>query len=311
MPAGFRLRSQYVLFTWAQLDSDHATVFAAIDAVVPISRAVIARELHQDGNPHFHAYVEFSHRPDRIITTQFDIDGVHPNIAPKSSKAARKAAEEYCRKGDDWIDYGYDDETDDDDDADEYTGSIVEAAKRHETWSDFLDWGFKRKVPFAYLQSAWGARVTVPPPTIDEGDEVPGTIVSDVLLFMQFDVGSERALVLEGPTGCGKTTWAKRYMPRPALLVSHIDDLKHLRPDYHRSIIFDDMGFNGDEDGKGKWPVTSQIHLVDFHNQRSIHTRYVVSVIPAGIFKCFTCNVGRYPFSYDAAVQRRVYHVLC
>lgn len=306
----FRLRSQCVLFTWAQLESDHVSVFSTVDAVLPVGRAVVARELHADGQPHFHAYVEFSHRPDRIITTQFDIGGKHPNVKPKSSKAAQKAAEQYCRKGNDWIEYGFDD-TDNQSDDEEQPVSLTEKAKTIECWDDAVDWGFAHKVPFPYIQAAWACRMSVSPPTLAEGDEVLGTIRSDVLRFMQYDPHCTRTLVLEGPTGCGKTTWAKRNMPRPSLFVSHMDDLKHLRPEYHRSLIFDDMTVNGDEEGKGKWPIASQIHLVDFENQRSIHTRYIVSVIPAGIHKCFTCNVGRYPFAHDAAIQRRVYHVLC
>ena len=62
--------------------------------------------------------------------------------------------------------------------------------------------------------------------------------------------------------------WARIWMPKPALFVTHIDQLKHLRADYHKSIIFDDMHFNGDENGKGAWPRTSQIAIVDRENGR-------------------------------------------
>lgn len=306
---GYRLRSKAILLTWSQLDAEHIDVFTALDSYMPISRTVIARELHADGQPHIHAYVEFTYRPDRVVTTQLDIGGRHPNIEPKSSKAAQTAAAEYCRKDTNWIQYGFDD-------AEETTeetipASICDTANEYDSWTDFLDWGLRARIPYAYVQAAWAAKNNTPPPTLAEGDEVLGTIRSNILRFMQFDASSTRALVLEGSTGVGKTVWAKRNMPRPSIFVSHIDDLKHLRVGYHRSIIFDDMSFNGDLDGKGKWPIPSQIHLVDFENQRSIHTRYLVSVIPAGIFKCFTCNVGRFPLAYDAAIQRRIYHILC
>lgn len=307
----FRLRSKHVLFTWAQLESDHATVFTTIDQYLPIAKCVIARELHQDGNPHFHAYVQFEYTPDRLLTTQLDIAGTHPNCKPKGSKAAQKTAAEYCRKGNDWIDFGFDEEEEEPTGDDSKPHSICEQIKQYEYWNDAIDYGCRNGIPFSYVQAAFNSRLSVPPPSFNPGDEITGTIHSNTLRFMQYDPSSSRALILEGPSGCGKTTWAKRNMPRPCLFVSHIDDLKYLRPDYHASIIFDDMSFTGDESGKGAWPLTSQIHLVDFENQRSIHCRYSNAVIPAGIHKCFTCNPGRYPFSYDAAIQRRVYHVLC
>lgn len=306
----FRLRCKFVLLTWSQCDTDHVSVFNTIDRYLAVTKCVIARESHQDGNPHFHAYVEFEHTPDRILSNQLDINGTHPNCKPKGCKGARKAAEEYCRKGNDWINFGYDEEQEDDSD-DSRPHSICEQIAKFDLWTDAIDWGFRNNVSFHYIQAAYNSRLSLPPPTYDTGDEILGTIRSDTLRFMQYDASASRALILEGPTGCGKTTWAKRNMPRPSLFVSHIDDLKHLRPGYHVSIIFDDMSFTGDEGGRGAWPITSQIHLVDFENQRSIHCRYINTVIPAGIHKCFTCNVGRYPLAHDAAIQRRVYHVLC
>lgn len=106
-----------------------------------------------------------------------------------------------------------------------------------------------------------------------------------------------QCLILRGDTGCGKTTWAKRNMPVPILFVSHIDTLKKFRVGYHKSIIFDDVDVK-------HYPRTSQIHLCDFENARDIHCRHVTAHIPAGIFKCFTCN--EWPISEDPAILRRV-----
>lgn len=106
-----------------------------------------------------------------------------------------------------------------------------------------------------------------------------------------------QCLVLRGPTGCGKTTWAKRNMPIPILFVSHIDTLKKFRTGFHKSIIFDDIDVK-------HYPRTGQIHLVDFENPRDIHCRHSTAHIPAGIYKCFTCN--EWPLIEDEAINRRI-----
>jgi hypothetical protein len=60
-----------------------------------VSRAVVGRELHADGQQHFHALIlvtqTFRSRDERCL----DIDGQHPNI--QSARSAKKA-EAYCRK---------------------------------------------------------------------------------------------------------------------------------------------------------------------------------------------------------------------
>lgn len=119
------------------------------------------------------------------------------------------------------------------------------------------------------------------------------------LRYLQIDGSSRKCLVLQGPTGIGKTTWAKKNAPKPAIMVSQMDDLRHMDNDI-KCIIFDDMDFK-------HTPRTSQIHLVDFDNERSLYTRYSNARIPAGTFKIFTCN--EFPFVEDPAIRRRIHVV--
>jgi len=107
----------------------------------------------------------------------------------------------------------------------------------------------------------------------------------------------ERALILIGEAGCGKTTWAKANIPKPCLFVTHIDELKLYRPKYHVSILFDDVSFK-------HYPIQAQIHLVDFHDSRSIHIRYGTAHIPAKTIKVFTSNEDPVDLS-NAAIKRR------
>jgi len=143
-------------------------------------------------------------------------------------------------------------------------------------------------------------------PSTLKDDEYEGVMV-DFFLYLRFDRTCRQSLVIQGASGIGKTTWAKRNIPKPALMCSDIDDLKHFRRGYHIAILFDDMCFKGNIDGKGAWPRTSQIHLVDMENDRSIRCRHRNAMIPAGIFRVFTCN--EYPFTEDSAIERRVQYI--
>lgn len=100
---------------------------------------------------------------------------------------------------------------------------------------------------------------------------------------------------LVGPTGIGKTQYAKAHFNNP-LIVRHIDDLRNFTD--HDGIIFDDMDFV-------HWPVTSQIHLTDIEENSSINIKYGTASIPKGTKRIFTSNT--YPFAFHPAIDRRVY----
>lgn len=110
----------------------------------------------------------------------------------------------------------------------------------------------------------------------------------------------EKATIIWGDSGIGKTCFAKALLPG-ALLVSHQDDLLHFKKEKHNGIIFDDMEF-------GHHPRTSQIHYVDTDDDRSLHCRYQCAFIPAGTPKIFTSNTkdGKIFDLDDPAIRRRV-----
>lgn len=109
-----------------------------------------------------------------------------------------------------------------------------------------------------------------------------------------------RTMILWGSSGIGKTSFAKILVSN-ALLVSHTDDLRLFSQESHGGIIFDDMDFK-------HLPRTSQIHLVDQDDDRSIHCRYDTAFIPKGTLKVFTTNEpdGRVFDLDDPAIRRRV-----
>lgn len=106
------------------------------------------------------------------------------------------------------------------------------------------------------------------------------------------------SVVVWGESGCGKTTLAMTLLPN-ALIVTHMDDLMRYN-DKFDGIIFDDMSFL-------HTPREAQIHIVDNAIPRSIHCRYNVARIPAGVKKIFTTNnYNGGIFLDDVAIQRRI-----
>lgn len=97
-----------------------------------------------------------------------------------------------------------------------------------------------------------------------------------------------KAQIFFGRPDTGKTSYALALFKRP-LLVSHIDQLKQL-DSKHDGIVFDDMCFKGNTDGRGAWPVGSAIHLVDTAFQREINVKHTTAYIPQGMRRVFCTN---------------------
>jgi len=169
----------------------------------------------------------------------------------------------------------------------------ITAVKINEIPDDELfDYCIQNKIGYGYYCDEKRRRNLVNT-DINEDYEVKGTM--DLKLHAT-QLPSNTTVVV-GKSGTGKTTWAKTRCPKPALFVSHLDDLKSFRPNIHKAIIFDDMDFK-------HFPTTAQIHIVDQSDPRSIHVRYATVKLPANLCKIFTCN--EFPFVEHEAIRRRI-----
>lgn len=124
--------------------------------------------------------------------------------------------------------------------------------------------------------------------------------------FTREKIPTNKAILLWGGSGLGKTHFACSHFQRP-LVVSHIDKLKQLSPD-NDGIIFDDMSFK-------HWPPESVIHLLDMEFPREINVRYGTVNIPAELPKIFTHNTNNPLYSDEIdqdqqdALERRLNRV--
>ena len=246
---------------------------------------IIAKEKHEDGNTHIHAYIEFTKKLQIYKENHFDIQERHPNI-----QAARniQATINYVKKEKNFKEYGFEDNKTEE-------LNLFELAKSSKS-EDFYETCRKRKIPFAYADHAWKKNAST---LTLNSSEPPGKICKQLDKIKLEDIDQpHKSLIIVGDSGIGKTTWAKREAPKPALFVTHMDSLKLFDTNEHKSIIFDDMSFI-------HLPREAQIHLLDRDDVRSIHVRYGTATIPAGTVKIFTTNNPEI-FLNDPAIIRRI-----
>jgi len=92
----FRLTSRNLLLTYSQCNRSKEDLHAYLLTLDLAEHVLVARETHQDGNFHLHAYFGFTRKPDIKNPRYFDWDGFHPNIASRPKRIAIT----YCTKHD-------------------------------------------------------------------------------------------------------------------------------------------------------------------------------------------------------------------
>lgn len=84
MEKSFRLQAKYMLLTWPQCETSKEHVLEGIKSTFKdLKGCVVAREEHEDGSPHIHAYVELYKNCDIKRMAVLDgIAGKHGNYKP-------------------------------------------------------------------------------------------------------------------------------------------------------------------------------------------------------------------------------------
>lgn len=296
---GFRFSNKRVLLTYSTVSESitKEAIFYTIDERYPVEEYCVGEERHQDGQRHIHAVFSFKKKVDSKDVTLFDVnDGnetFHPNIAPiKKGKAHFERATEYTKKEDPeplcnimqamtW-------------------GDLIEGSTSKEEFLELVRVNYPRDFALNLQRLEYMAEkrwVTPSMNTINDSMQVTWITLPNALLT--FEPLINKSVVVIGPAGCGKTSWAKFIAPKPCLFVRHLDSLSQLLP-IHQSIIFDDLAF-------GHLPVATQKYLVDMENLAEIHIRYKVAKIPAGVLRIITANTD--PFTAEGehrvAIDRR------
>lgn len=305
-PGKFQLNAKNLSLTYPRCPVDPADALAQLRTIFAGNAQYICvcSESHQDGGLHLHAAINlasaFRTRNPRFADLRGGNNGeslFHANAQPSRRFGAWLG---YVKKDGNYIEWGtLPSNNKSNNDINEE--QLCEAATTMEL-PEFL--AFCSVHRLNYAKAIWEAFHTDDSITIKEGDIFHGTIDQRFLsLIENAELKPNLTLLIVGKSGIGKTTWAKQTIPKPCLFVTHLDDLKKFKINYHVSILFDDVSFC-------HLPETSQIHLLDYENPRSIHIRHTIARVPAGITKIITCNTV--PVSYaNPAIQRRSQLVFC
>jgi len=255
---------------------------------ISVEYMVMGREQHQLGQWHFHIGIQFDKSWRTKDSRTFDVEGIHPSIEPAKNFTRWIT---YCKKDGVFVEFGTCKSTQK---ALRITPEELLILAKTMNKQEFLSYCSVHK--YSYAKEIWDNEHKTDHCTLNTESPVEG-IINTSLNKLNEIWDTTKTLLLVGDSGIGKTTWCKINMPKPCLMVTHLDDLKRFEPDVHRSILFDDVSIK-------HLPDTSQIHLVDHDNPRSIHIRYGVARIPARIIKAFTCNTIPVNLDMDAIARR-------
>lgn len=286
----FRLQTRFLFLTYPHCTIDGNTALVQLLDKFPEAQNIITcEEEHEDGSPHIHAAIRLRTRINLRDERRCDLGEFHPNI--QGCRSWPKARN-YCKKGGSFFEYEEDDSRPDAD-IDEDDQYDVCACSTREEWIKHC---IRTKIAYAYAEEIWKNFHDKKGVVIEEGQPIGGLMCMQLLHQM---APQGKSIICYGTSGVGKTTWAKTIANKPALWITHMDDLKHFDSEEHRSIIFDDLSFT-------HYPVQAQIHLVDTDDSRTLHIRYKTVTIAAGVQKIFTCNT--FPFMEgNEAIDRRVF----
>lgn len=248
------------------------------------AKYIIAQlERGESGTEHLQGYVEFK-QSIRLAAAKKLLPTAHWEIA----KGSKEQCKEYCSKQETRLSGPWEDGITE--------LSILEEIKGMSE-DDLLTYCIGKRISAGYfneLRKRTGNCIR-DVPEIESGSEE--RLCSELI---GREIQQSKSNVIIGPSGIGKTTFARLQITRPALWVTHLDDLRYLSP-RHKGIIFDDMSFT-------HLPRTTQIYLVDSDMPRSIHIRYGTAFIPENITKIFTSNDE--PFITDTAIERRINRII-
>jgi hypothetical protein len=300
----FQLNTKNVFLTYPKCNLPISDILASLYAKPHVVYVCVSSEVHADGEPHRHALVQFSQPLRTRNERMFDINGFHPNIQGARSP---KATLQYVKKEGDFLERGtFVEAKAKGGEKEVVCAEEIKSTAQEMTYGDFLCWASEHNVHYA--EKIWNAFAKKDISTLEDSDDYDPKFLDPAFLAMMKEelnngICKEKTLILKGASGIGKTVVAKKIIDKPALFVSHVDQLKLFRVGYHKGIIFDDISFN-------HTPRENQIAITDYDNARAIHCRHTVATIPAGIMKIFTCNEA--PLNLmDEAIARRVNVIEC
>lgn len=252
---------------------------------------IIKRELHKNGEVHYHAWLKYTDTIDTVDVRFFDFCGVHPNIINPG-----KGWLAYCVKDEEGYETIYI--------SNFFQRSPFHNACRKRTWAEASEelwekepkWMLERAsiVEANFTKRAKGVAVARPyyGPHWNR--------------FPEWD-SSKHTLIVTGKAGTGKTQWAKYIAEHFGGYLYVKGKMERALKNYNNEkvIIFDDSTV----------PVQFDINdwnsLLDVENGGEMQFRHANASIPPGVIRIWLRNENGVMWGSDpdGALERRVFHV--
>jgi len=253
-------------FTWSKpTDVDEhpiKSVQQIVDHILGLGSAkyLVCNEWHDEsGGIHYHGWVTYDNAIDSVNARLFDIEGVHPNwILPGKGWLS------YCRKAGDRPEQDF---------QKEILTNIEECpfkeASLKRSWSEAAEGLWEKKPKFMFQYAANAEKNFAKKQKLAQGEI--GAIFYGPWPKVDWDINSDKTLVLRGRAGRGKTQMAK-YLARHSgvewLYVAGSIDKAKRHYNGQPLIIFDDIS------PYEKWTVNDWRTLFDVENGGSVNLRH-------------------------------------
>lgn len=288
----FRLNCKKIFMTYAQCPGTKDELLLFLNEKLNIEKHIIALELHKDGGTHFHVFLVAVTKFDIKNPTWLDWNGYHPQMEKVKNESRCK---KYCTKDGDYITnmkfdtYQVARDIAKGGDYIQALRLIMEELPKEIKFLDKWEKNLKRVAELSAVSAV--------------SDLYKVGFKFKELKGIEEWNRSQRTLVLFGPSGWGKTQYAKQLFKNP-LLCRHRDKLKKFDKFTHDGIIFDDMHFS-------HWDRTYCIHLLDLDEDSDIDVKCSMVTIPAGTPRVITTNLKPCEIfsAFDKAIRRRIHSI--
>lgn len=276
----FRLQACNFFLTYPQCALTPEEALKLLAPKLTIKDYVIAREEHKDGTPHLHVYLRADRKMHIRDPNFFDLEAHHGNY---QSCRSNGAVLKYVTKDGLYITNM---------DINVSWGSALQLARRGDASAacEYVKQHYPREYCLHGSNIENNLRACAP-----NHAKVRYTEFHPDSNFT-WSIGSGKVLWLWGPSGVGKTQFAKHLLGR-AFLCRELDSLREYDPDKHNGFILDDLDIC-------KLEKATLIALTDMEDDSQIRCRYRNARIPAGTPRIVTSNSP--PSIYDLWFTRRI-----